>query len=228
MIVEVIATSADDVVAAVACGADRIELVTGIAEGGLTPSLGLIEAAVRLAGKVPVQVMIRPHSRSFCYSEHDIVVMLRDIELVKQAGANGIVIGALTQSGQIDLPVLEKLLHAAKGLDVTFHRAFDILEDQNAGYVQLSQYGEISRILTSGGGAPAVENVSSIRSLNEYKTGPAIMAGYGLTPDNLAFLLQETGVSEVHFGSGVRHNKSFNEEIDPQALATIRNIIQSK
>jgi len=226
MILEVIATCADDVETAVACGADRIELVTGIAEGGLTPSLALIEAAVILAGEVPVQVMIRPHSKSFCYNENDIAVMLRDIDLVKQAGAKGIVIGALTAGGTIDLRAVERLLQAAERLDITFHRAFDKLEDQNAAYKQLGRYPQISRILTSGGGAHAAENVSRIRSLNAYKTGPAIMAGYGLTPDNLSYVLRETAVREVHFGSGVRLNRSYIEGIDSQAMAELRKIIQ--
>ena len=111
MKLEVIATNIDDVRAAAAYGAHRIELVTGIAEGGLTPSLGLIEQAVRVSA-IPVQVMVRPHSQSFRYGRGDVAVMRRDIAAIRDCGAAGIVTGALTADGQVDTAVLEDPLAA--------------------------------------------------------------------------------------------------------------------
>ncbi|MDF2837578.1 MAG: copper homeostasis protein CutC, partial [Paenibacillus sp.] len=206
MIIEVIAIRAEDIVAAAEGGADRIELVSGIAEGGLTPSAGLVEAAVR-ASALPVNVMIRPHSQSFVYSESDLRIMLRDIECAREAGAAGIVVGLLDRSGRICEKGLEPLLKAAEGLDVTFHRAFDEIGDQLEALRTLSRYPMIRRVLTAGGRSPAPEAADWLRELrlaaNGMK-GPAIMGGYGLKPSNIHAFVDRTGVAEIHFGSGVR------------------------
>ncbi|QMV41888.1 copper homeostasis protein CutC [Cohnella cholangitidis] len=228
MILEVIAINAADVKAAARLGADRIELVTGIAEGGLTPSVGLIEAAVA-AANIPVNVMVRPHSQSFCYSDEDLGVMLRDIEAIRRAGAAGIVLGALTSAGGIHFPALEKLLAAAEGLDVTFHRAFDEVRDQLGALQALTAYSPISRILTSGGRAPAPRAIARLRELNESArhTNLRILAGHGLTPDTLDEVLRETGVPEVHFGSAIREDNTFASPISAVKMQVVRKIIDS-
>ncbi|MFD0957957.1 copper homeostasis protein CutC [Paenibacillus chungangensis] len=225
MIVEIIAITPDDVAVAAAAGADRIELVSGIAEGGLTPSAGLIEAAVQAAA-IPVNVMIRPHSQSFRYNEADQLVMLRDIEVARAAGAAGIVIGLLNDEGEIDRAALERMLAAASGMDVTFHRAFDELQDQADGLRVLSEYKAISRVLTAGGLRPAPESCDQLRMLQELSAqlgGPRIMGGYGLNADNAAELVKKTGVPEVHFGSGARLNGSFQYGVDVSAVERIRS-----
>jgi copper homeostasis protein len=228
MILEVIAIRVSDVKAAVRCGADRIELVTGISEGGLTPSAGLIEAAVA-ASSIPVNVMLRPHSQSFRYSDDDIDVMLRDIETIRRAGAAGVVLGALTSSGAIHIPVLERLLAAAGDLDVTFHRAFDEAQDQLGALQSLAAYPQISRILTSGGQAPAPRALPRLRALNEAArlTNLRILAGHGLTPETLETVLRETGVPEVHFGSAVREDGTFASPISAVKMQHVRKIIDS-
>lgn len=226
MIVEVIAVNVGDVRAAVRCGADRIELVTGIAEGGLTPSAGLIEAAAAAAAEegIPVNVMIRPHSRSFVYDEDDIAVMLRDIGIVRRAGAAGIVLGVLTPDGDVDEAVLGKLLNEAHGLDVTFHRAFDESRDLFAALKTVSAYPQISRILTSGGTSPAPQAASRIRELNDLagRTHLRLLAGHGLKPEGLGDFVRATGVPEVHFGSAVRADGTFATGIDAGKLSRIR------
>jgi len=228
-LLEVIAVNTADVRAANRYGADRIELVTGIAEGGLTPSLGLIEAAVA-ASSIPVNVMIRPHSQSFVYGEDDLGVMLRDIESVRQAGAAGIVLGALTNEGSVDFAALEKLLSAAGTLDVTFHRAFDELADQLEALKALAAYPQIRRVLTSGGLAPAPRALPRLRELNAASsagTGPLILAGHGLTPETLESVLRETGVPEVHFGSAVREGGSFENPLSASRMRAVREILDS-
>lgn len=228
MILEVIATNVRDAIDAERFGADRIELVTGIAEGGLTPSIGMIERVVA-AVDIPVNVMVRPHSRSFCYDEDDIDVMLRDIEFIRGIGAAGIVVGALTPNGQIDIALIDRLLDAASGLDVTFHRAFDEAADPFAALNLLADYPPISRILTSGGTAPAPQAMPRIRELNAAaaRTHLRILGGHGLTPATLDSFLRETGVREVHFGSAVRQDGTFRSPIDGEKLGQARSILQS-
>lgn len=226
MLLEVIAIRAEDAAAAYAGGADRIELVSGIAEGGLTPSIGLVEAAVK-ASPLPVNVMVRPHSQSFCYSETDIAVMLRDIRAVRETGATGIVIGMLDECGRIHRAALERLLQAAEGLDVTFHRAFDMIDDQLEALGQLAEYPQICRVLTAGGNQPAPQSAGKIRELRMAADGLGIriIGGYGLQANNIAEFVRATGVREVHFGGGVRRDGSFKEPVDPGRIRCIRNLL---
>ncbi|SCZ08155.1 CutC family protein [Paenibacillus polysaccharolyticus] len=121
---EVIAVDAVDAQAAEQGGADRIELVSAMNEGGLTPSYGQIEQVVSKVS-IPVYVMIRPHSRSFCYSADDLRAMIQDIRVARELGAAGIVIGALTDEGEVDRSFLQTCLLSAQGMGVTFHRAID-------------------------------------------------------------------------------------------------------
>ncbi len=226
MILEVIATTVTDAVTAEANGADRIELVTGLAEGGLTPSYGLIERTVRSV-RIPVQVMIRPHSRSFCYNEEDIETMLNDIRAVKAIGGAGFVFGCLTPHGKIDEPTLRRLIQEAEGADITFHRAFDEADDQEEAFAVLSQYPQIRRILTSGGKPSALEAVGRIRRLVQLSRHShiSIMAGSGLTAQNVADFIRETGVREVHFGTGVRGDKGAADSIEAAKLRAVRGIV---
>ncbi|MFC5403454.1 copper homeostasis protein CutC [Cohnella soli] len=228
MLLEVIAINLADVKAANEYGADRIELVTGIAEGGLTPSIGLVEAAVS-SSRIPVNVMVRPHSQSFRYSEGDRHVILRDIEAIGRAGAAGIVFGALDSAGGIDIPLLESVLDTASKarLDVTFHRAFDDIDDQVAALRTLAAYSQISRILTSGGSKPAPQALPRLRELQQAaaSTHMRILAGHGLSPDTLELVLRETGVTEVHFGSAVREDGTFANPISGTKLRHVKQIM---
>ncbi|MFB9326743.1 copper homeostasis protein CutC [Paenibacillus aurantiacus] len=226
MLVEVIATNIADVRAAGAYGADRIELVTGIAEGGLTPSLGLIEAAAAVSA-IPVQVMVRPHSQSFCYDNADLAVMRRDIAAIRQAGAAGIVIGVLDERGAVDVPALETLLAAAGDLDVTFHRAFDETADQLVALRTLAAYPQIRRILTAGGQRPAPQAVQQLAALAEAAadTHLRILAGYGLSAETVAVVVQGSGVHEVHFGSAAREDGSFARPISRERIEAIRSAV---
>lgn len=227
MIVEIIATSAADAIAAERSGAHRLELCAALTEGGLTPSLGLIEAVVK-AVKIPVQVIVRPHSRTFHYDADDLSVMIQDIRHIKRAGAAGVVIGALTAEGKVDTEAVARLLDAAEGLDVTFHRAFDAVDDQMEALDTIARFSQIRRILTSGGQAPAPQATEQLKKLVEQckNTALRIMAGHGMTPESLATVIPATGVTEVHFGSAVRVDRSFASPIDPSAIETIHREIK--
>ncbi|WP_059050167.1 copper homeostasis protein CutC [Paenibacillus senegalimassiliensis] len=222
MILEVIATCAEDAVLAEAHGADRLELITAITEGGLTPGIGLVRQVVKSV-KIPVHVMVRPHSRSFVYSEADIQTMEEEARAVEDAGAAGIVFGALTEERQIDEVALARILAAAGGMNVTFHRAFDELQDLSEGLRTLLKYPQVTRVLTSGGPLPAPQATSEIRQLVELAHGSSlvILAGYGLTLETVDRFITDTQVTEVHFGSDIRFGGKGLSPIDPDRLSAL-------
>jgi copper homeostasis protein len=228
MILEIIATCMDDALRAEENGADRLELITAITEGGLTPGIGLIEQVAKSV-KIPVHVMVRPHSRSFVYDKHDLETMTAEVRAIVSTGAAGIVFGALTEEGKIDEKALEAVLALAGGLNVTFHRAFDELEDQIAGLRTLAHYSQISRVLTSGGLQPAPEAIPAIRRLVEESRGSSlqILAGNGLTSEVIKPFIELTGVKEVHFGSAVRYGRSGLAPIDPIQLRALADSLHN-
>src|ERR1700750_3233724 len=112
VLLEVIATTVADAQLAERAGADRLELITAFGEGGLTPSVGMIEAVVD-AVDIPVNVIVRPHSRSFVFEPHDHAAMLRDVRAIAAAQAHGVVIGMLTPAAEIDRDGLARAVYAA-------------------------------------------------------------------------------------------------------------------
>ncbi|WP_211747229.1 copper homeostasis protein CutC [Paenibacillus sp. Marseille-Q4541] len=227
MLLEVIATCMDDARKAEASGADRLELITAITEGGLTPGIGLVEEVVQKIN-IPVHVMVRPHSRSFVYDEDDVNTMIAEIKAIRRAGAAGVVLGALTEAGRIDEQALAALLAHTGEMQVTFHRAFDELKDQFAGLTVLSKYKEITRILTSGGTQPAPQAIPQIQKLVDHSQGShiKILAGNGLTPEGIRQFVTQTGVEEVHFGSAVRLERSGLLPIDSDAVRRLADSLK--
>lgn len=223
---EIIVTSVEDAKAAESAGADRLELCVALSEDGLTPSIALIEAVVK-AVTIPVHVIVRPHNRGFHYSASDIAIMRSDIAYIKEAGAAGIVVGALTEDGMIDEEALKVLLKEAEGLQVTFHRAFDVIHDQITGLHILLKYPQITRVLTSGGQEKAVNALPQLKKLIELTKGTSltILVGSGLTAENVQLVIQETDAQEVHFGSGVRRAQCFMEPIDGEIIRQINKMI---
>lgn len=226
MKLEIIATSLQDARTAERAGADRLELCSALTEGGLTPSLGLIEAVVE-GVSIPVHVIVRPHSRTFHYNEEDIQVMLADIRHIRQTKAAGIVIGILDEANRIDTVNLKRFLDEAGDLNVTFHRAFDEIEDQLEAVSALAEFPQIQRILTSGGPAPAPESIGKISELvkKSKPTSVTILAGNGMTPDGLTEFLEATGVTEIHFGSAVRERQSYQYPINPGVITSIKSMM---
>lgn len=224
MMLEIIATNVADAIAAERSGADRLELCAALSEGGLTPSLGLVEAVVEAVG-IPVHVIVRPHSRTFQYDESDLAVMLKDIRYIKQAGAAGIVIGVLTEDNKVSTEALSRLLNEAVEMKVTFHRAFDDIEDQLGALEVIASFPQIQRILTSGGQAPAPEAAEQLKKLVDKSrdTSVCILAGNGMHPASLSELVKATGLKEVHFGSAVRVNQSYMHPIDETVLAGVKS-----
>lgn len=220
---EIIATSLADAIAAERSGADRLELCTALSEGGLTPSLGLVEAVVE-GVDIPVHVIVRPHSRAFHYDDNDLAVMQADIRHVKRVGAAGVVIGALSVDNNVNTEALSRLLEEVGGMSVTFHRAFDEIKNQLEALEVIARFPQIQRILTSGGQAPAPEAAEQLKKLvdKSKNTSVRILAGNGMNPETLSSLVSATGLEEVHFGSAVRINRSFRYPIDEAAITAIK------
>ena len=163
-IIEICANSAQSCVEAEAGGATRVELCAGIPEGGTTPSYGEIKTAKALTSKIDINVIIRPRGGDFLYTEAEVQSMLLDIELCKELKVHGVVFGCLTKDGDIDVPLMRRLIEAAKPLSVTCHRAFDVCRDPFTALEQLIELG-CDRILTSGQQSDAVKGIPLIAEL---------------------------------------------------------------
>jgi copper homeostasis protein len=185
--------------AAERAGAARVELCAALIEGGITPSLGLIEAAVRGA-RIGVHVIIRPRGGDFVHSADELAVMERDIAAAKAAGANGVVFGLLTPDGAVDLEQTRRLVALARPLAVTFHRAFDMSRDPMAALDDLIGLG-IERVLTTGQEATPLEGSGLIAALICRAAGRIIVMPGGVTPRTIARVLAETGATELHFAA---------------------------
>ncbi len=207
MVVEVVCANLESVTNAFLGGADRIELCSALSVGGLTPSLAIIEAAVKIFPS-GVFVLIRPREGNFVYSNEEFELMLRDIELVKSAGAAGIVSGVLLSTNKIDKERTRLLIKATSPLPFTFHRAFDLISDPISGLETLKEIGA-KRILTSGQKNTAEEGKDLIRKLREDSNNePIILAGSGINPKNVKSIVKYTDVSEIHFSAKTKIENS--------------------
>ena len=176
---------------------------------------------------LPIRVMIRPKSNSFCYSSYDLEVMKYDIEAVKQIGAAGVVFGCLNQDNSIDVKTLEKLLHVSEGLDVTFHRAFDELDDLEAGLLQLMNDPRIKTVLTSGGYGEMKNRSQKLKKLiQQADSSVEILVGSGVTEDNIASLKVLTNGNAFHIGRSARENSDIYGKIVIERVRKIQNIMK--
>jgi copper homeostasis protein len=198
VLVEAAVDSLDAALAAAEGGAHRIELCTDLAHGGTTPDVKLLrECRAQLI--IPIFVLVRPRAGDFMYSDAEHLTMLEQIRRAKDAGARGVVTGALTGTHQIDKQRTVELVAAAEPLPVTFHRAFDACADLAIALERLINLG-VERVLTSGGARTAPEGAERIsRLVIQAEQRIAILAGGGIDERNVARLVRETGVREVHF-----------------------------
>lgn len=196
-ILEICAGSVESAIAARDGGATRIELCAALEIGGTTPSAGLIAEARKIEGIV-LNVIIRPRGGDFLYNEHEAACMEQDIRTCRQLGADGVVIGALTTEGDIDTALCKRLIDAAKGMSITFHRAFDMCRDPKRALEELIAIG-CDRVLTSGQAATAEAGLPLLKELVQQAAGRiSIMPGCGVNSGNAARILQATGAVEIH------------------------------
>ncbi len=224
---------------AVEGGADRIELCANLAEGGTTPSHGLI-IQCKEKFTIPIFPIIRPRGGDFLYGKDEFGIMARDIELCKAAGCEGIVVGMLNIDGTIDMIRMSNLVEKAYPMSVTFHRAFDRCKDPFKALEELIEIG-CERILTSGQQQAAPDGIDLIAALNKTADNRIIiMPGSGVRKENIKMLAMKTGCDEFH--SSLRGKKPgkmgfiqeafkdsaesyMNNSIDPDEVKALRNAL---
>lgn len=184
-------------------GADRLELCGNLMIGGTTPSFSLL-SQVRKECNKKIHVLIRPRFGDFLYSEEEFIQMCDEIKAVQSLGADGIVIGVLDQFGNLDLERMEKMMEAAKGMSVTFHRAFDVCREPFAVIEQLIKLG-VSTLLTSGQAQSAKEGKNLLAALvQRYHEKIEIMAGGGISADGIEDFYADTKITSYHMSGKVK------------------------
>ena len=161
---EVCVDNIKDAMRAVDLGANRIEYCSKLNEEGLTPNVEDVKYLLKNIN-IPIRIMIRPHSKSFNYSETDISVMLRDISTFKKIDIDGIVIGCLNKDDEIDLKKINMFIEKARPLKVIFHKAIDITSDPLKSLKNLIKYSNINGVLTSGGFKKAEDGVKLLKKM---------------------------------------------------------------
>jgi copper homeostasis protein len=199
MQIEICANSFESAKAAQLAGANRIELCTELSVGGLTPSHGLIEKVVSELN-IPAHVLIRPRSGNFTYSSSEFDVMLRDIAFCKELGCEGIVSGFLSSENKIDFEKTKQLIAASEGMEFTFHRAFDWVENPLEELQNLIEL-KVNRLLSSGQKPSAIEGISLLKELQNFsKDNLEIMPGGGINVEN-ALKFKEAGFKSIHLSA---------------------------
>ncbi len=239
-IIEIATCDFNTTKSAIAGGADRIELCANLAEGGVTPSYGLIMQC-REAFEVLIYPIIRPRGGDFLYTDEEFEIMLHDAKLCKQLGCDGIVIGLLYKDGSIDIKRTATLVEIAYPMGVTFHRAFDRCIDPFKAMEELISMG-CERILTSGQQSSAPEGVEMIGKLNQVADHRIIiMPGSGVRKENIKMLAEKTGCTEFHSSLRGKERSKMdfihpafasseesytNNSIDPKEVEALRKALE--
>ena len=200
--IEICAGSVESCITAWKAGAHRAELCSALSLGGITPSYGAISHA-RKETEIDINVLIRPRQGDFLYSRREMEVMMRDIEMCGQLGVSGVVFGALDKYGDVDIEFCRPLSDLARSLSLsfTFHRAIDLSKDIFKSVESVISLGA-HRILSSGGAQTAAEAIPVLKEMNRLAAGRVIiMAGSGINSSNIASIIEQTGVSEIHLSA---------------------------
>ena len=212
--VEVCANGVESCLAAQEGGADRVELCAGIPEGGTTPSYGEIKVARRVLTATRLHVIIRPRGGDFLYTDLEVERMAADIAVCRDLGVDGVVFGCLKADGSIDMEKNRYLMECSKGMSVTCHRAFDRAADPFKALEDIIDLG-FDRILTSGQQPKAIQGAELLARLNRKAAGRIIlMAGSGVTEQNIRQLHEATNLKEFHF-SGREPRPSAMQYVNP-------------
>ena len=200
ILIEICVDSIESALAAEKGGAHRVELCDNLMAGGTTPSMGMLQV-LRKHLIIDINFIVRPRSGDFVYSDFEFQIMKKDIEMAKQYGVNGIVVGILKANGEIDLERMKEIIQISKPLKVTFHRAFDMTRDPLKSLDSLIDLG-VERILTSGQESNAFKGMDLIEKL-VHRAGDRIiiMPGAGINDMNVEEIVSKTGVREVHMSA---------------------------
>ena len=200
MILEICTPTIQSAINAQLGGAQRIELCANLREGGTTPSAATILACKKHL-KIPTFVLIRERGGDFCYSDLEVEVMLNDIVFCRENGVEGVVIGAMSADKKIHEAHTKAMIVAAGNMQITFHRAFDRLENPYKA-LEILKKMSIHRILTSGQAESAVAGISVLKKLIEQADNQLIiMPGAGILPENMKQIVSETACKEIHFSA---------------------------
>ena len=199
IVVELCAGGIEDVELAARLGVPRIELNSGMALGGLTPSAGLVREAIAGFGGQVIG-MVRPREGGFSYSERELRQMFRDAEWMLGEGCAGLAVGFLDGRGRVDERLCGRFRVLCDRAEFVFHKAFDCTSDLRVSLEQLADCG-VDRVLSSGGAATALEGARTLRALCEQSRGRVrVLAGGGIRSENVRDVLQRSGCSELHAG----------------------------
>jgi len=205
---EICVDSVESALIAQSAGADRVELCDNLIEGGTTPGYGSISSARRNLD-IDLHVLIRPRGGDFIYSDLELDIMRRDIDICGELGVNGIVAGILRAEGTVDIDRTSRLIELAYPMTVTFHRAFDMCADPLQSLEDVISTGA-KRLLTSGQSKRAKDGIKLIRQLvAEAGDRIIVMPGGGIDDTNILSIISETSAKEVHMTG----RKSINSEM---------------
>ena len=218
--VEICCNSIASAIAAKDGCAERIELCRDLECGGLTPSDEDIAYCVHKLG-LRTHVLIRPRAGNFCYSEQERQEMIASVKRCKELGAAAVVLGILTEDGKIDVELTRQMVLLASPMEVTFHRAFDEVQQDPIEALWCVAAARCHRLLTSGQRPSAPEGTDVIRTLVG-EASVKILAGGGVTPSNVRQLVLDSGVREVH-GSC---KKTLDDGTLLTDAATVRQMIE--
>ncbi len=210
---EVIAWSIEDVIEISKSNASRIELVADIEKGGLTPSIEIVKEASSVS-MIPIRVMVRETDESFVYSDEIMQKHISFINEIKDLNIEGIVFGSLTNENKINVKQLEDIINAKGKLKLTFHRAFDELNENDFinEFNILSNY-DVDTLLTSGVKENAYIGRGNIKKLVDINT-ISILPGKSISINNVKDIINDTGVDYVHVGYSIRDIENENGKID--------------
>ena len=202
-LLEICVDSYASALAAIRGGADRLELCSALAVGGLTPSHALLKQ-IRQVSSIPIRCLMRPRGGDFLYTKEEIGQMAMEMEALKAAGADGFVIGCLTADGDLDGDAMKPLLKAAEGCSLTLHRCIDVSCDLARTYRDAAALG-FDTVLTSGGAGNCKAGMDTIRELIRLRDqigGPEVLIGAGVKASVIAEFLQQVSGSRAFHMSG--------------------------
>jgi copper homeostasis protein len=218
---EVAAETLDDALHAHTGGAASLEILRELAVGGLTPPLELVRA-IRVSVPLPLRVMLRPHARSFAYSDADVEMMLADLEQIKLLGVQSIVFGAHTRSGDLDIALIQRIAQAAAPVPLSLHRALDTCRNPDEALTALA--GVLPRVLTAGPALTAWDGREGLaRWIERFGQHYSFAASGGLTAEQLPDYLAQVSIDQVHLGGAVRTAG----RVDPDKVRSLAELLSS-
>ncbi|NUP51668.1 MAG: copper homeostasis protein CutC [Catenulispora sp.] len=225
-LLEVIAVDADDARAAVAGGADRLELVSEMRHAGFAPSVETFEA-VRAAVTIPVRVMIRRREGFSSGGVQGVAELVHTAEALRRAGAEEFVLGWLDPDGTVDIEAVRAVLDTLGGAKWTFHKAIDATNLRDAVYDAVRKLPGLDTVLSSGGFPAAGDGTEVLAAEAERERvlgGPRVLVGGGLTPEAVPGL-RAAGLDAFHVGTAVRADGTWESPVDVEKVAEWRKLL---